>query len=54
MVKVLKEGEVKDQHPVLHKVFWGGERQEKEGLHDYLIRKGIGCFCPKCRQTKLI
>lgn len=24
-------------------------RKEKEGLHDYFMRKGLKCFCPDCR-----
>lgn len=27
-------------------------RGEKEGLHDYFMRKGLKCFCPDCRKTK--
>lgn len=24
----------------------------KEGLHNYLTRKGIKCFCPECRKKE--
>jgi hypothetical protein len=56
---LLTPEEVKKQHPLIYEIFFMGKsapkpppkstRKDGEGLHDYLTRKKIKCFCPACR-----
>lgn len=51
--------QVKEQFPLIYEIFFMDKpvappppkstRKDGEGLHDYLTRKKIKCFCPACR-----
>lgn len=48
----LTDKDLPKQFHIIRDVFIAGPRQPGESLHDYFMRRGIKCFCPKCRSVQ--